>query len=180
MGYGCTNEIGFLGKIGIIIVYATIWENPFPVIVFSKSFGVSKKKKKNKKKKKRRRNLLAYVNSHIRASPATYSNFCLFGEWTIHFIFYLLTFSNTLSNRLFIFFSISFKYYLFVHFLFFFLSSFILPIFIPNNYIFQWKMLYSQHFLQYFHKNHIKTLCRKLLLVLIWTHRWNYIFTHQY
>ena len=41
-------------------------------------------------------------------------------------------------------------------------------------------MLYSQHFLQYFHKNHIKILCRKLLLVLIWTHYWNYFFTHKY
>ena len=48
----------FFGKIDIVIVYATIWEKPFPVITFLKSFGVSKKKK-------RRRNLLAYVNSHI-------------------------------------------------------------------------------------------------------------------
>ena len=37
-------------------------------------------------------------------------------------------------------------------------------------------MLYLQYFLQYFYENHIKILCGKLLLVLIWTHHWNYIF----
>ena len=52
----------------------------------------------------------------------------------------------------------------------FFLSSFIFPVFIPNNYIFQTKMLYPQYFLQYVHKNHIKILCGKLLLILIRTH----------
>ena len=41
-------------------------------------------------------------------------------------------------------------------------------------------MLYPQYFSQYFYKNHIKILCGKLLLVLIWTHHWNYFFTHQY
>ena len=49
---------------------------------------------------------------------------------------------------------------------------------ISNNYIFQWKVLYPQHFLQYFHKNYNKILCGMLLLVLIWTHNWNYFFTH--
>ena len=48
--------------------------------------------------------------------------------------------------------------------------------FIPNNYIFQWGVLYSHHFSQYFHKNHNKILCGKLSLVLIWTHHWNYYF----
>ena len=31
-------------------------------------------------------------------------------------------------------------------------------------------ILYPQYFSQYFYKNHIKILCRKLLLILIWTH----------
>ena len=41
-------------------------------------------------------------------------------------------------------------------------------------------MLYSWYFSQYFYKNYIKIICKKLLLVLIWTHHWNYFFTNQY
>ena len=52
--------------------------------------------------------------------------FVRFEKWTIHFIFYLPTFSNTLSNRLFILFSIAFKYYIFIlSLIFLFQSSFI-------------------------------------------------------
>ena len=45
---------------------------------------------------------------------------------------------------------------------------------------FSTKNVTSIIFLQYFHKNHNKILYGKLLLVLIWTHHWNYIFTHWY
>ena len=92
---------------------------------------------------------------------------------------WFLSFNYSLFQIHFPRFSISFKYYFFINSLFilFFLSSFILSIFIPNNYIFQWKVIYPQHFLQYFHKNHIKILCGKLLLVLIWIHRRNFFYS---
>ena len=56
----------------------------------------------------------------FRTSPAASPNFCLFEEWTVIFSFYLSTFSNILSNRFNISFSILFKYYFFIHCLFFF------------------------------------------------------------
>ena len=37
------------------------------------------------------------IKNRVRASPAVSSNFCLFGEWTLHFTFCLLTFSPTLT-----------------------------------------------------------------------------------
>ena len=70
--------------------------------------------------------------------------------------------------------------FLFCNQIYSFLIFIFLFLFILNNYIFQQKLLHPQYFLQYFHKNHNKILYERLLLVLIWTHYWNYIFTHQY
>ena len=53
----------------------------------------------------------------VRASPVAYLIFCT--VWTVN-SFYLLTFLNTFSNKFFIIFSISFKYYLFIYYLLFF------------------------------------------------------------
>ena len=60
--------------------------------------------------------------------------FVLFGEWIVIFTFYLPTFSNTLSNRFSITFSISFKYYFFIHYLFFFNNYTSSNIFLLNYY----------------------------------------------
>ena len=77
--------------------------------------------------------LIDHISKHQsqRATPAVQSNFCII--WLMNSNFYLLTihFFKYTFNRL----SISFKYYFFIHSL----SSFILPIFIPNNYIFNEK-----------------------------------------
>ena len=68
--------------------------------------------------------------SPFRASPAASLNFCTVERVNSSFYLCLLTFSNTLSNRLSIIFSISFKYHFFNHSLFvfyyhlFFLYSF--------------------------------------------------------
>ena len=56
----------------------------------------------------------------LRASPATSSNFCTVWRMNSDFYLYLSAFSNTLSNRFSIPFSVSFKYYFFIHYLFFF------------------------------------------------------------
>ena len=45
---------------------------------------------------------------------------------------------------------------------------------------FSMKSVISTIFFAILLQNHIKILCGKLLLVLIWTHRWNYFFSHQY
>ena len=70
------------------------------------------------------------TKSLVRVSPTDSSNFCTI--WGMNSNFYILTatFSNTLSYRFFVLFSISFKYYFFFHSLFvfyhhlFFLYSF--------------------------------------------------------
>ena len=56
------------------------------------------------------------------------------------FTFYLPTFSNTLSNRFSISFSILFKYYFFIHYLFFFLTTTHLPTFYYNRKKNFWRM----------------------------------------
>ena len=119
----------------------------------------------------------------VRASPAVSPNFCLIfaclenEQWHLAFSYPLFqihfptdSLSHSLSHLniissfiLYSFFIIIYSFY--IHY---------------QQLYFQWKVLYSQYFSQYFHKNHIKILCEKLLLVLIWTHHWNYIFTHQY
>ena len=65
---------------------------------------------------------------HIRASLAESANFCTVQRMNSDFYLYLPTFSNILSNRLSISFSISFKYYFFIHY-FFFLTTTHLPTF---------------------------------------------------
>ena len=94
------------------------------------------------------------------------------------FSFYLLTFSNILSNRLSIFFSIPLKYYFFIPFLIFLNSSIFFKFQTTlTNFFFNEKCCVYNIFSQYFHN---KILYGKLLLVLIWTHHLNYFFTHQY
>ena len=62
------------------------------------------------------------INDPFRASLALQflQIFVLFEKWTVTLNFYLPTFSNILSNRFSISFSISFKYYFFIHSLLFF------------------------------------------------------------
>ena len=104
---------------------------------------------------------------HLTAFP----NFCT--VWKVNSNFYLLTThffhihfsSDFLSHPLFYLNIISsFIFYSFFYYHLFFSYSF------PTIIFFNKKMLYSQYFSQYFHKNHIKILCEKLLLILIWTH----------
>ena len=78
-------------------------------------------------------------NSHsrmLRASPAESTNFYTVWKINSDFYFYLTTFSNTLSNKLFISLFISFKYYLFIHYLLLFLITTHLPTFfyLTSNY----------------------------------------------
>ena len=66
-----------------------------------------------------------------------FSNFfVLFGEWIMTFSFYLLTFSNTLPTNSLSHLNIIFSFIVYSFF---------------NNYIFQWEVLCSQHFTQYFY-----------------------------
>ena len=73
----------------------------------------------------------------IGASPAESTNFYTIWRMNSDFYLYLPTFSNTLFNRLFISFSISFKYYFYIYYLFFFLTTTHFPTFFystPNYY----------------------------------------------
>ena len=72
----------------------------------------------------------------------------LFGVWTVHFTFYLPTFSYTLFNRFSIIFSIPFKYYLFILSLIFLFQSSFIHLILMRNFS---EKCYVLNILQYFH-----------------------------
>ena len=98
--------------------------------------------------------------------------FVLFGEWIVIFSFYIPTFTNTLStdSR-----SQSLSYLNII-------SSFILYSFfiiIYFSYIYSQQLYFlmkSVIFTTFFAILSQQNLCRKLLLILILTHYWNYFF----
>ena len=80
----------------------------------------------------------------VRESPTESVNFCIIWRMNNDFYLYLQTFSNTLSNKLFISFSISYKYYFFIHYLFFF-----------NNYT-SFNIFFIQHLIIIIEKKDLK------------------------
>ena len=109
----------------------------------------------------------------IRASFSKFSKFLYRLEWLLPFNYqlfqiYFLTYSLFHLN---IIYSLSFIFFFIIIYSYYIHSQ---QLYFSNE------KCYLQHFSKYFHNNYIKILCKKLLLVLIWTHRWNYFFTHQY
>ena len=85
----------------------------------------------------------------------------------IHFLTDSLSFSPSHLNIIFSFF---YSFFIIIY------SSYIYS----QQLYFSMKSVISITFFAILYKNDIKILCEKLLLVLIWTHHWNYFFTHQY
>ena len=111
--------------------------------------------------------LLAMLSIELRAFSTVYLNFCIICivNNNIYFLptyFFKYTFQQIIYH-----FSFSFKYYFFIHFLFFFNLYLFFLYSLAKIIFFNKKCYVNNIFLQYFHNNHSKILCGKLLLVLI-------------